>query len=146
MKNAPWAGVLLLLPTTTFASDWKYAGYQSQTALAPVPSISFFDADSLKREGRIVRVWVKSIPQKTLDNFAGPRGKKKFNEFVDAAAAKIASGYVPPLLTVPSLREKLQGDFKEFLAEIVAWEVAANKGATHTSRFLFEIDCGQKAI
>jgi hypothetical protein len=35
MKSAPWAGVLLLLATTTFASDWKYARYQSQTALAP---------------------------------------------------------------------------------------------------------------
>lgn len=145
MKKAVCAVVLLLPVTTTFASDWKYAGYFGATDNSKA-SVAFYDANSVQRDGPRVRYWVKSILQKTLDDYPGKAGTKRNKEFIDTAADRIASGYVPPLLTVPSLRAKVEGDFKDFLIGVVGWEVVANKNAPHTSRFLFEIDCGQKSI
>ena len=146
MRRAALAAVLLLNPCLGSASDWKYAGYVGTTALDRQPSVAFYDADSLKRDGSSVRYWVKTIPEKTLDTYAGKPGTKKSKDFVEAAANKIASGYVPPLLTVQGMVEKHQGDLKDFLVAVVAWEVAANTGANHTTLFLYEIDCDRKAI
>ena len=145
MARVVYAVALLVFSSSAVASDWKYAGYLGSTGEGN--SVAFYDSESLVRDGVRFRYWVKTIPQKTLDNF--PTGKRKQDEFGDAAARKLGSGYVPPLLTATSLRrtyENQRRDYSEFVLTVVMWELAANRIEQVRSRVLFEIDCQQKTI
>jgi hypothetical protein len=143
--NRTLLALMLWVPCqAALASDWKYAGYMSDSGTKAL--VAFYDADSVTRVEGTVRYWVKTIPEKALNAFGDSHAKKKNDEFIDAAARKFGSGYVSPLLTVPSLREAYQGDFNDLRVSVIAWELAANRGVRHVSRFLFEIDCARKTM
>lgn len=138
--------IIIVACQPCIASDWKYAGYLD--GIRTGPTVAFLDEESITRDGAKVRYWTKMVPQKTLESFAGPPGKPKYRAFIEEAAIKVASGYVPPMLTGSSLRRVYRSQMSDpegFVAEVVAWEIAANRGARHTSLFLFEIDCAKQA-
>jgi hypothetical protein len=88
--------LLLLLPfAKAYSADWQYTGGTKDGS-------SFFDAEGVQYpEKDTVRVWVKSITNKTGRNcFKGKKGKK----LIEDSAQKMASGYIPSYLLLESIK------------------------------------------
>lgn len=140
MSRRAWVVLALLHGPAAFASDWKYAGEAGDR-------LAFYDAASAERDGERVRFWICFIPPGELAApRAGPRERQRYAAHVDAASRKIASGYVPPLLSLPAVRARHVGDLEAHLREVATWEAIANDDAYAPERLEYELDCARRTV
>ena len=114
--------------------DWKLFGGASLDG----PSLCFYDQAGLVRlPERRIRVWTKCLTQKDLD-VALSATNHAASRVIDQAAAKVVSGYVPPIVASGQLGSDKIG----LIAEEELW---ADQGSIEPqSQMLAEFDCSQR--
>jgi hypothetical protein len=140
MHSCAWLVAILLLGPAADASDWKYAGRVDGF-------VGFYDAAAVVRDGARVRFWLSLVPAGELaPPEALPRAQERYAAHVEAAARKIASGYVPPLLDLPAVRSLHSDDFEAYARRVATWEAIANDDVYATDRQEYELDCDRNAL
>lgn len=136
---------LLLIPTGALAADWQYAG---NTKKGMEEMAMFFDAESIEHVNKnTVRVWDKSIPQKLLTGYYVKHGSEKL--FIKNVASKVATGYTPKFLQLPSVKSlypNAQGaTLQDAIIDVASEEYIANTAKVYEAIKVYtEIDCTGK--
>lgn len=148
MMEMKFIKLLLLLiavfANEAFAADWYYAGGSKNGK--GKSEYQFIDRNTeTKVGGTVVRFWVESIPEISINRY-----KEKHNkEWVNNVAKKLVDGYIPDVLFLERYKKMYTSTDEQKNAQmsILSLEVAANSGVVpETAKFYFEIDCQGKRI
>jgi len=131
--------LLLLLPIVeAYAADWQYTGGTGDGS-------SFFDAEGVQYpDNDTVRVWIKSIANKTDDNYYKEIKGKRKEKFIEDTAQNKERGYIPKFFLLDSVKRiyKSKNEYKNAIAGAIADEIIANEvGVSAAASAYFEIDC-----
>lgn len=134
MKRASLAMVICCAPLSAHAAvDWKLYGGADMNGLA---QYCFYDAKSISYEKDNVRIWVKCLSKSELD------GVKPKNDSTyaarDAAAHRIARGYMPPLDVISPMK-------LDQIETTIIYETEANALDIRPEvSIYYEIDCQER--
>ena len=136
--------ILLLLPIVeAYAADWQYTGGTDDGS-------TFFDAEGIQYPDKdTVRVWIKSIANRTSDDYYKEIEGKRKETFIEDTAQKKARGYIPKFFLLDPVKRmyKSKRDYENAIAGAIADEVIANDiGISAAASAYFEIHCKGKRI
>ena len=120
--------ILLALTVGTKAQasgvDWKVYGFVER---ADGDLVCFYDANSVATATKLIRVWVKCIFQKELEDY----GKQHHDHIRASALHKVNNGYVPPFV-------RLLGVNSDRAIALTATEEVADMGEVVQTRGPYE--------
>lgn len=136
--------ILLLLPIVeAYSADWQYTGGTDDGS-------TFFDAEGVKYPDKdTVRVWIKSIANRTSDDYYKEIEGERKEKFIEDTAQKKARGYIPKFFLLDSVKRmyKSKNDYENAIAGAITDEIIANDiGVSTAASAYFEIDCKGKRI
>jgi hypothetical protein len=112
--------------------DWKAYGFVERP---DGDLVCFYDANSVTSVATRIRVWVKCLLQKELEDFS----KQHRQDLGTSALRKVNKGYVPPFVRILGVNSD------RAVALTAAEEVADMGEVVQTrARLIYELDCAQQ--
>lgn len=129
--------VSVLTSNPVFASDWKF--YGGSIGETKKDFFAFYDSESIKKTDNFIKVWIKAILAKDIDNLLD--NKKLNKSIIEKSAQKVATGYRPPYSTItPEI------DF-DGNVNVISYEETANHPSSSVKyKALYELDCAEQKL
>lgn len=144
--------VVVLLNTacaTTEIANWQYAGNTG----GKDDKATFYDAASMERlSGDFVRVWIISIPEKTIVEFFNKQSKNPNKQLIKHARQRSQSDSIPQFFLIPSVSKYYAENYDkkgihDIEGSVIIKEVAVNDGSIPIKkRTYLQFDCSGKRV